>query len=204
MADTADWTIWEKPAGYERKEVLAELFNMSVRRVEQLSSEGVITSEKVQINGKGKNKSKTRTMTMYRLIPSINQYIKYLQDKVKGKGITDRELELKEQKLTAEIALKESQAELQKIKTEIAAGEYISIEDVKIDYSRFFNVLKRFILGIPSKVGGRVSGYVDPIEARAIEKDLDKEIKTMLTGFVVAGVVGGEKKTKRRKVVSDA
>ena len=38
---------------------------------------------------------------------------------------------MKEQKLRAEVALKESQGELHRLRTEIAAGKYISIEEVK-------------------------------------------------------------------------
>lgn len=204
MADTVDWKEWEKPPGYERKEIIAEVFNVSVRRVEQLTQEGIIKAEKLQVNGKGKNKSKTRTMTMYKTLPTIVEYIKFLQNQLKGKNVTDRESQLKEQKLEAEIALKESQGELHRIKTDIAAGKYISVEEVQIDYNQFFVVLKKFLLGIPNKIAGRLNGCIDPVEVRVIKADIDKEIKKMMTDFVVAGTVGEPKKTRKRKGVADA
>lgn len=39
--------------------------------------------------------------------------------------------------MQADIALKESQGELHRLKTEIAAGQYISVEEVKLDYAKF-------------------------------------------------------------------
>ena len=43
----------------------------------------------------------------YNLVGSIQAYIQYLSDKAYGKAKSEKEAELKEQKLQAEIALKE-------------------------------------------------------------------------------------------------
>ena len=201
MADTVDWKEWEKPPGYDRIEIIAEVFGLTVRRVEQLRQQGVIRSEKIAVQGKGKNKGKTRQMTMFRTVPTISAYIKFLQDTIKGKSISDRETQLKEQKLEAEIALKESQGELHRLKTDIAAGKYISMEEVKTDYNKFFTIFKKFVLGIPGKIAGRLNGCVESAEVRVIEKDIDKELKKMLTEFVVAGVSEEEEKTVRKKTI---
>ena len=95
-----------------------------------------------------------------------------MSDKAYGKSRSDKELALKEKKLKAEIALKESQGELHRLKTEIASGKYISVEEVQLDYQRFF---------------GMIGGYADPVTVRGVEKDLSKEVNTMLNAFVVAG-----------------
>ena len=58
----------------------------------------------------------------YDLVPTIQQYVKYLSDKAYGKDRSEKELELREQKMKADIALKESQGELHRLKTDIAAG----------------------------------------------------------------------------------
>ena len=91
-----------------------------------------------------------------------------------------------EQKLKAEIALKESQGELHRLRTAIAAGEYISIEEARADYTKFFAVLKRFCAGLPSRVTGMVGTRIDPVASRALEKDLNTEINDMLRTFVLA------------------
>lgn len=104
---------------------------------------------------------------------------------------------LKEQKLKAEIALKESQGELHKLRTEIAAGRYISVEEVKLDYGRFFVSFKKFAMSIPSKLAGRLTGFVDPVEVRSIENDLQKEVKRLLSSFVLSSVPDDGSKTEK-------
>lgn len=171
MADEEKKT--ENGAGYYRTEVIAQLFGVTVRRVQQLTQEGIISTVA------------TSEGRRYELAPTIQKYVKYLSDKAYGKSKSDAEAKLKEQKLKAEIALKESQGELHRLRTEIAAGQYASIEEVKIDYSRFFISFKKFALSIPSKMAGRLSGFIDPVEVRQIEKELQTEITKLLKSFVV-------------------
>ena len=115
--------VREMAEQWARAEQIAKLFNLSVRRIQQLTQEGIIHSEKVS-GQKGR---------MYDLVPTIQEYVEYLQNKANGKARSDKELDLKEQKLKAEIALKESQGELHRLKTEIATGKYISLEEVSLD-----------------------------------------------------------------------
>ena len=106
-------------------------------------------------------------------------------------------MELKEQKLQAEIALKESQGEMHRLKTEIASGKYIDIEEVKMDYVRFFTSFKKFALSLPSRLTGRIIGHCDPLELRAVEKDLNSEVIRLMDGFVVAGCTHEELEKKK-------
>ena len=91
--------------------------------------------------------------------------------------------------MQADIALKESQGELHRLKTEIAAGSYISIDEVRLDYAKFFVVFKKFAMSLPARVSGMLSGLLEPIEARRIEKEISNEISVLLGSFVVAGIV---------------
>ena len=166
---------------YHRVEVIAQLFGVTVRRVQQLTQEGIIPTTEVIVDG--------RKSRRYDLVPTIQKYVKYLSDKAYGKtSRTDKEMELRQQKLEAEIALKESQGELHRLKTSIAAGDYISIEEVKLDYAKFFVVFKKFAMALPARVCGMISGQLDPIEARRIEKEISGDIGSILNSFVVAGV----------------
>ena len=157
---------------YESK-VIAQLFGVSVRRIQQLTQDGIL--ETVHISGQ-RNK--------YDLIPTIQAYIKYLSDKAYGREAKLSETELREKKLQAEIALKESQTELHQLRTAIANGKYISIEEAK-----FFAVLKRFCSGLPSRVVGMIGSRISPVESRELEKDLNKEINDILRTFVLAATV---------------
>ena len=163
--------------GYYKVDVIAQLFGVSVRRVQQLTQEGIIST--VQ----------TSEGRRYELAPTIQKYIKYLSDKAYGKSKSEVELQLKENKLRAEIALKESQGELHKLRTEIAAGRYISVEEIKIDYSRFFVSFKKFAMSIPNRLAGRLMGFIDPVEVRKIEQDLQKEVTKLLNSFVISATI---------------
>ncbi len=164
-------------AQYVRVEIIAQFFGVSVRRVQQLTQEGIIKT--VEVPGQGRR---------YELVPTLKTYIQYLSDKAYGKARSEKEAELKEQKLEAEIALKESQGELHRMRREIAAGKYIDIDEVTLDYQKFFVTFKRFALSIPSRIITMVSDKITPLEARQIEKEMDAEVKRMLAAFVVAGV----------------
>lgn len=162
--------------GYYRVEIIAQLFGVTVRRIQQLTQEGVLpTTETVE----GRR---------YDLVPTIQSYVKYLSDKAYGKNRSEKENELREQKMRAEIALKESQGELHRLRTDIAAGKFISVEEVILDYTRFFVTFKNFAIAIPARVADMINGYVEPVEVRRIEKAIQGEIRRILTAFVVAGV----------------
>lgn len=161
---------------YVKVEIIAQIFGVSVRRVQQLTQEGIIRTVEVPKEGR-----------RYELLPTIKTYIQYLSDKAYGKSRSEREAELREDKLQAEIDLKKSQNELHILKHDIAAGRYMAIEEVILDYQKFFTTFKRFALSIPSRLVSMVSDSVNPIEARKIEKAMDDEVKRMLNAFVVAG-----------------
>lgn len=154
--------------------VIGHLFDVSERRIQQLTREGVLPVEKV-----GKD-------NRYELVATVRAYTKYLADKAYGREQNQREADLKEQKLRAEIALKESQGELHRLKTDIASGKYISVEEAQLDYQRFFVVFKRFALSLPNRAVGLIGSYVDPVTARALEKDMAKEVSDLLRSFVLA------------------
>ena len=171
---------------FVRVEIIAHFFGVSVRRVQQLTQEGIIST--TEVPGQGRR---------YELVPTLKTYIQYLSDKAYGKSKSEKEAELREQKLEAEIALKESQGELHRMRREIAAGKYIDIEEVALDYQKFFVVFKRFALSIPARLVSMISDQVTPIEARKIEKQMGAEVTRMLAAFVVAGVEPEAEKKKK-------
>lgn len=182
----------DKKCQYVKTEIIAELFGLTTRRVQQLTEEGIIQAAGTP--GRGRRYE-------YEYEPTIKTYIQYLSNKAHGKSKSEKETALRQQKLEAEIALKESQGEIQRIRAEIAAGKYIDIEEVKIDYQKFFVTFKRFALSIPSRLIGIASDSLEPLEARRIEKEMSAEVKRMLRAFVVAGHTSdqGEEKTGRKR-----
>lgn len=164
--------------GMYRVEIIAQLFGVTVRRIQQLTQEGVLPT------------TETAEGRRYDLVPTIQSYVQYLSDKAYGKNRSEKETELREQKLQAEIALKESQGELHQLKTAIAAGKYIAVEEVTLDYQKFFVTFKKFAMSLPSRLLDSISGYtdLDPLSARRVDKMIQHEIQGLLEAFVVAGV----------------
>ena len=168
--------------GMYRVEIIAQLFGVTVRRIQQLTQEGILPT------------TETAEGRRYDLVPTIQNYVKYLSEKAYGKNRSEEELQLKNRKVAAEASLKEAQGELARLKTDIAQGKYIPVEEAILDYQKFFVTFKKFALSLPSRLIGFVSGYLDPVESRRIEKDLAGEIQRLLGAFVLAGITMDAKK----------
>ena len=105
-----------------------------------------------------------------------------------------KSVNLQQKKLEAEIAFKEAQSELNRIKVDIANGQYIEKEIVEAELTRFFLIFKKSVMILPRKMIGFITGYVDPIELRKIEKQLTELINDALNQMSVDGVYHAEKK----------
>lgn len=160
---------------------LANIIGVSLRTAQRHTQSGLFKS----VGTKGKAKT-------YDLNTCVQAYIAHVVAEVERKHDKNRVDELKTNKLEAEVKLKESQGQLHQLRTDIALGKYILIDDVKADYQRFFVVFKKFAMAIPSRIGGLIGGYVEPLVARGIEQDMQREINQMLRSFYVAGQAGQE------------
>ncbi len=159
---------------------LATILGIGLRTAQRLSQTGILQA--VDVRGKAGKK-------YYNLSDSVQAYIQYVRDQYESKDDNQNVKQLIADKLRAEVDLKQSQGELHRIKTAITKGEYLPVEEVQDDYERFFVVLKKFMSAVPARVGGTLTGYVDPVVQRRIEKDLQTEMSAMLRTFVVAGKV---------------
>lgn len=156
--------------------VMASLCGVTPRYIQELSAKGIIPSTP---DGNARK---------YNLMEAIPRYIDFKLSQSQGVKKGANEEELKKQKLQADIALKESQGELHRLKTSIASGDYMAIQEIKLDYEKFFLILKKMALSLPSRIAGRISNKLDPVEVRGIEKDVSDEINKTLTQFVVKAV----------------
>ena len=113
---------------------IAQLIGRSTRRVQQLTQDGVLSTE-VPPGGGARR---------YRTARTIQDYMAWQEQKLRDElsGTTLEELTIK--KLQAEVELKESQGALHKLKTAIAEGKYLPAEQVSGDLSDFLRRLKQF------------------------------------------------------------
>ncbi|MEK5069802.1 hypothetical protein [Sporosarcina sp. FSL K6-1508] len=128
-----------------------------------------------------------------------------LQSVIKWRGVIQaneddpvakKSVNLQQKKLVAEVAYKEAQAELTRIKTDLADGKYIDRETVEAELTRFFMVFRKSAMSLSRKLSKIVADYVEPIEASRVEKELSETIADALDQMSVDGVYSA-KKTKR-------
>ena len=97
---------------------IAQLLGKTTRRVQQLTQDGILETEVPPGGGARK----------YRTCETIQRYIAHVEQKAQEIGEGGRLAELNLKKLEAEVALKESQGSLHRLKTAIAEGKYLPAE----------------------------------------------------------------------------
>lgn len=118
----------------QKTQVIAKLFGLTVRRVQQLTQEGVIS----QLDGKG-----------YDLLPTIQRYIKYLQDKAYGREEKAQMADLETEKLNAEIDLKRSKARMAELELKELEGKMHRSEDVEAMTTDLILNIRSMLLALP-------------------------------------------------------
>lgn len=158
---------------------IAQLLGKTVRRIQQLTQEGILETEVPPGGGARK----------YRTCETVARYITHVEQKAQETGENSRTAELNLKKLTAEVELKESQGQLHRMKTAIAKGEYIPAEQATEELADFMARFKTFALAIPKRTAGTMAAYTDTATARAMEKKLRNEMEAMLAVFVDAAAL---------------
>jgi phage terminase Nu1 subunit (DNA packaging protein) len=159
----------------------AEIVGVNIRTIQRLSQEDVL---------KAVEDPDDKRKKLLPMVNSIQAYIEHRLKQAAGQERSRQRADLEDKKLRAEVSLKETESELKRMRHEINSGKYLLVEEVQLDYSRFFVILKKFLFAIPNRVSSMIAGHVDPITARAIEKDISKDVTSMLKSFVVAGQNG--------------
>lgn len=157
---------------------ISQLLGKTVRRIQQLTQEGILETQIPPGGGARK----------YKTCETIQRYVAHVEQKAQETGENSRAAELNLKKLEAEVELKESQGQLHRLKTAIAEGKYISSEQATEELSQFMLTFKRFAMNIPSRMVGTMAGYIDPLTARSMEKAMRKELEDMLAKFADAAV----------------
>lgn len=156
--------------------VIAQLLGYSVRRIQQLTQEGILETEVPPGGGVRK----------YKTCETIQRYVAHIEQKAQETGENSRAAELALKKLEAEVELKESQGQLHRLKTAIAEGKYIPADQATEELEEFVARFKRFALNIPARMAGTLSAHVDAVTVRAMEKSMRKELEAMLAAFADA------------------
>ncbi len=162
---------------------IGELVGLSERRIQQLTRSGVLESEAPP----------GRKARKYRTRETVRKYIAHVRQKAQddAEGVAELE-ELGLKKLRAEVELKESQGELHRLKTAIAAGKYVDTENAGRDLAEFLRSFRQFALDMPARAVRSIPGQVDAVTAKALERAMRTELEAMLAAFTDAVLELGE------------
>ena len=131
--------------------LIANLFGVTTRRVQQLAKDGIITATK----DKGVNK--------YDLPVVVKQYIRHLSEKVQGRE-SKHNSELDNQKLGAEIRIKESKARLAELQLQELEGKMHRSEDVEAMTTDLVFVIRGMLAALPGRLAVDLAGLDNPPE----------------------------------------
>lgn len=119
-------------------QTIAKLFGVTVRRIQQLTEDGVLTAQ--------------GSPRKYDLVPTIQAYIRYLSDKAYGREQKEAISDLNEAKLDAETRLKSAKAEIEELKLKELQGELHRAEDVEAIVTAHVMQVRALLMGLPGKL----------------------------------------------------
>lgn len=119
---------------------IALMFGLTVRRIQQLTQDGVIATELV-----GKSRK-------YDLNKTVQTYIAYLQDKASGRAQSKSDEENESRKLAAEADLKEAKAAIEKTKLAEIEGQMHRSEDVEAVMTDLVFEIKSMLSALPGRL----------------------------------------------------
>lgn len=151
--------------------VIAEIFGVTPRRVQQLTKEGVITARR---DG--------NTYT-YDLIPTISQYIKYLSDKADGHDKPEKSKGAEMRRLEAEADLKRSKADIAALELKEFEGKMHRSEDVEAMTADLINTIKGLLLALPNRCAIDTQRSKSAAEAAEIIKKEVYQILNILSEY---------------------
>lgn len=167
MAETKNTT---DDSRYKNTKWLSNFFKLSERRIQQLTQEGILPSVK-----------RTREGNQYDLIPTIQRYIYYLQDLVNNRTKSTEEQE--NQRLNAEIKLKEAKAEIAQLDLKELKAEMLRAEDVQAFIEDLAATTKSLLTGLPGRLAMDLANIDDTVERSSIIEDAIFEVLNQLAEY---------------------
>ena len=159
----------------QKVEIIAELFQVTVRRIQQLTQDGVLQTVEVS---KG-----NRKFRRYDLMPTIQAYIKYLSDKAYGRDKKESLSNKEEEKLQAEVDIKKTKAKIAQLELDELEGRMHSAEDVEAMTTDLCLAVRSALLSMPGQLAVDVAEVTDAAEISEIIKSTVNDILGELSRY---------------------
>ena len=138
-------------------QVIAKIFGVSTRRIQQLKAEGII-------KGEGRP-------TKYDLLPTIQAYIKYLSDKANGREKKQTTAQQEEEKLKAEVRIKKAKAKTAELELDELQGKMHRAEDVEAIMTAHVLQVRSMLMAMPGKLAVDLASLTTPSEVSSRIRD---------------------------------
>ena len=140
-------------------QVIAKIFGVTTRRVQQLKDEGII-------QGQG-------NPMRFDLLPTIQSYIRYLSDKANGREKKEAMAKLEEDKLRAEAEIKQAKAKQSQMELKELQGKLHRAEDVEAIFTDHVMFLRSMLMALPGKLAVDLAGtHTAAEQAERVKKEV--------------------------------
>lgn len=161
----------ERKTNLQGSDIIAKLFGVTDRRVQQLAKEGVIPA--VQ-----------KKPYKFDLLPTVQAYIKYLSEKANGKEQKSTDtVQAEADKLRAEADLKQSKAKIAEMQLKELEGKMHRSEDVEAATNDLVYTTRSMIMALPGRLAMDVVQAKTAAEASAIIRAECYKILNELAGY---------------------
>lgn len=150
---------------------IAALFELTPRRIQQLTKEGIITA------------TKEGNANRYDLLPTIQKYIRYLTAKANGREPSKKDAEIEWRRLEAEVDLKRSKADIAALQLKELEGTMHRSEDVEAVMTDLVYSIRSMLVALPGRLAVDVSSAATAAEASDIIRAEVYKILEELAGY---------------------
>ena len=152
-------------------DIIAKLFDLDVRRVQQLAKEGILPAA-------------SQRPYKFDLLPTVKAYIRYLRDRANGKEAkTADTVKAETDKLRAEADLKQSKAKIAELQLKELEGKMHRSEDVEALTNDLVYTARSMIMALPGRLAMDVVQAGSASEASALIRTECYKILTELAGY---------------------
>lgn len=152
-------------------EIMAKLFELDPRRVQQLAKEGILPAA-------------SQRPYKFDLLPTVKAYIRYLRDRANGKEAkTADTVKAEADKLRAEADLKQSKAKIAELQLKELEGKMHRSEDVEAMTNDLVYTARSMIMALPGRLAMDVVQAGSANEASALIRTECYKILNELAGY---------------------
>lgn len=152
-------------------DIIAKLFDLDVRRVQQLAKEGILPAA-------------SQRPYKFDLLPTVKAYIRYLRDRANGKEAkTADTVKAEADKLRAEADLKQSKAKIAELQLKELEGKMHRSEDVEALTNDLVYTARSMIMALPGRLAMDVVQAGSANEASALIRTECYKILDELAGY---------------------